>query len=368
MKRFALGLICAVLAGACGSTTSPTPPPTEDPPKISCPASQTVQLTTGTAIAVTFSAPTFVNGKPPVTTSCTPQSGSTFSVGATTVSCTATDALQRVDVCSFAITVLAVPPPPKLVVTRFFAFGDSITRGEDGSTPVTSSASRFYPRVILPDSQTYPGLLMQSLIARYTTQSPIVTNQGLPSEAVTDAGTLGRFVSFTSSGQYDAALIMEGTNDLYKARNSTGNADQILATALAGLRTMVRDAKSRNMRAFLATIPPIDPTGFRGMVYGADLVPGFNDSIRTVATLENVPLVDVYQAFGGNLALLSADGVHPNPGGYQRIADTFFASIKITLETSGPAPTAVQTSSTTVWPAPRSAAAARSKSTSRTNK
>jgi lysophospholipase L1-like esterase len=366
MKRFTLALSCALLAGACGSSTAPTPP-TEDPPKISCPASQTIQLTTGNAIAVPFPAPTFVSGKPPVTTSCTPVSGSTFTVGTTTVSCTATDALQRADVCSFAITVLAVPPPPKLAVTRFFAFGDSITRGEDGSA-LTAPASRFYPRVILPDALTYPGALMQSLVGRYTTQSPIVTNQGLPSEAVTDAGTLGRFVSFTSSGQYDAALIMEGTNDLYKARNSTGDATTILATAVAGLRTMVRDAKSRNMRAFLATIPPIDPSGFRGMVYGADLVPGFNDSIRQVASLENVPLVDVYQAFGGNLALLSADGVHPNPGGYQRIADTFFTSIKVTLEVGGPAPAGVQTSSATVWPAPRSAAVARSKSASRTNK
>jgi len=265
-------------------------------------------------------------------------SGSTFTVGTTTVSCTATDALQRADVCSFAITVLAVPPPPKLAVTRFFAFGDSITRGEDGNAALTASASRFYPHTILPDAQTYPGWLTQSLVSRYTTQSPIVTNQGLPSEAVTDPGTFGRFLSFTSGGQYEAALIMEGTNDLYKARNSTGNADTILASAVAGLRTMVRDAKSRNMRAFLATIPPIDPSGFRGMVYGADLVPGFNDSIRTVAGLENVPLVDVYQAFGGNLSLLSADGVHPNPGGYQRIADTFFAAIKTTAEIATPAP------------------------------
>ncbi len=139
MKRFTLALSCALLAGACGSSTAPTPPPTEDPPKISCPAAQTIQLTSGNAIAVTFPGPTFVNGKPPVTTSCTPVSGSTFNVGTTTVSCTATDALQRADVCSFAITVLAVPPPPKLAVTRFFAFGDSITRGEDGNTALTAS-------------------------------------------------------------------------------------------------------------------------------------------------------------------------------------------------------------------------------------
>jgi lysophospholipase L1-like esterase len=341
MKRFALALSCALLAGACGNSTAPTPPPTEDPPKISCPAALTIQLTSGNAIAVTFPAPTFVNGKPPVTTSCTPVSGSTFNVGTTTVSCTATDALQRADVCSFAITVLAVPPPPKLAVTRFFAFGDSITRGEDGNTALTASTSRFYPHVILADAQTYPGLLTQSLVSRYPTQSPIVTNQGLPSEAVSDPGTLGRYLTFTSSGQYDGALIMEGSNDLYKARNGTGDPNSVMDVAIAGLRTMVLDAKSRNIRPFLATIPPMDPLGFRGMVYGHEYVAGFNDRIRQVAALENVPLVDVYQAFGGNLALLSADGVHPNPGGYQRIADTFFTAIKTTAEIAVPAPSSL---------------------------
>jgi lysophospholipase L1-like esterase len=179
---------------------------------------------------------------------------------------------------------------------------------------------------------------MQSLVSRYSTQSPIVTNQGLPSEGASDAGTLGRFLTFSSSGQYDGALIMEGTNDLYKARNGTGNPNSVMDVAIAGLRTMVLDAKSRNIRPFLATIPPMDPLGFRGAVYGNEYVAGFNDRIRQVASLENVPLVDVYAAFGGNLALLSGDGVHPNPGGYQRIADTFFTAIKTTAEIATPAP------------------------------
>lgn len=293
---------------------------------------QPIQLTSGTSIAVTYTNPAPVNGKPPVAVSCVPPSGSVFGIGTAGVTCTATDALQRVATCAFPVTVLAVVPPPTLVATRFFAFGDSITRGEDGSNAQTATSLSFYPRVILADAQTYPGVLLASLVARYKTQSPIVTNQGLPSEAVTDPGTLARFTTFTSSRQYDAALIMEGTNDVYKARNSTGNFSTILELAAAGLRTMVGDAKSRNIRPFLATIPPINPSGFRGMVYGAELVPGFNDRIRSVAAAENVPLVDVYQAFGGNLALLSADGVHPNPEGYKKIATAFFDAIQSSLE------------------------------------
>jgi lysophospholipase L1-like esterase len=324
----ALIVFTALLASACASSTTPTPPPppTEDPPKITCPVVPPIQLLTGTVSAPIAFAPTTTNGKAPVTTACVPASGSTFPVGVTPVACTATDALQRTDVCSFSITVLAVVPPPKLAVTRFFAFGDSITKGEDGNAQ--TSTSPFRSRVLLPIAQTYPGALQQLLVDRYKTQSPNVENWGNPSEAITDSGTLNRFVTLTSSGNYDAALIMEGTNDLYKARNGTGIKDQVLAAAVAGLRTMVRDAKSRNIRPFLATIPPMNPAGFRGAVYGSEFVADFNESIRQVASLENVPLVDVYQAFGGNLTLLSTDGVHPNAGGYQKIADTFFTSIK----------------------------------------
>lgn len=329
MNRFGFLTACALLAGACRSSTTPTPPPTEDPPKITCPVVPPIQLTSGTSIAVTFAATT-VNGKAPVVIACAPLSGSPFNVGTTSVSCTAADALQRADTCSFAIAVLAVVPPPTLGATRFFAFGDSITAGEDGSNPQTASTSRFYPRVILPAPQTYPGVLLSSLADRYKTQSLKVDNEGKPAEAVTEPGTLGRFVTFTSSGQYDAALIMEGTNDVYQSRNGGGTV--VLEVAAAGLRRMVGDAKSRNIRPFLATIPPIDPSGFRGMVYGAELVPGLNDRIRSIAAAENVPLVDVYQAFGGNLALLSADGVHPNPEGYTKIAGAFFDAIKSTLE------------------------------------
>ncbi len=331
MKRLAL-ILLALLATACASSTAPTPPPppVEDPPKITCPAAQTIQLLSGTSIGVAFANPTTANGKPPVTTTCTRQSGSVFDVGVTGVSCTATDALQRTDSCTFAITVLAVVPPPVLVSTRFFAFGDSITAGEDGSNPPSLAASQFYPRVILPSGQTYPGVLLASLAERYVTQSPRVDNGGKSGEAVTDSGTLGRFVSFTSSGRYDVALIMEGTNDVYDARNGRGTA--LLDVAAAGLRSMIGDAKSRKIRPFLATIPPINPAGFRGAVYGAELVPGFNDRVRSVAAAENVPLVDVNQAFGGNLALLSTDGVHPNPDGYKKIAAAFFDAIKSTLE------------------------------------
>jgi lysophospholipase L1-like esterase len=334
LMRSLLALIAAAMfASTCGGTTTPTPPPpplVEDPPKISCPAAQTAQLATSSTIAVTYTA-TVVSGRAPVNIVCVPPSGNLFSVGQSTVTCTATDALQRTDVCAFAVTVLAAPIP-KLSVTRFVAFGDSITKGEDGNAQ-TAPAFGFHPRAVFPDPLTYPGALKLELVDRYKTQFITVDNQGNPSEGITDTNpnTFDRFVRLTSSGSYDAVLIMEGTNDVYQARN-TRDPNIVLASAEDGLHRMIQDAKNRNIRPLLATIPPMDPTAFRGMLFGWELVAGFNDRVRSVAASENVPLVDVYKAFAGNFALLSADGVHPNVGGYQKIADTFFTAITGTLE------------------------------------
>jgi lysophospholipase L1-like esterase len=73
----------------------------------------------------------------------------------------------------------------------------------------------------------------------------------------------------------------------------------------------------------------------RGLAWS--LVAGFNDNVRALATAEGIPLVDVYQGFNGNFALLGPDGLHPSTDGYVKIADLFFAAIKQTLEVPSPA-------------------------------
>ena len=319
----------AACAGPVTPTPVPTPvTPTPDPPKITCPVAQTIQSVDGTGAAVAFSAPTVVNGKLPLTTTCTPVAGSVFTIGQKTVTCAVTDALQRADSCAFTVTVLS---PPRLSTTAFLAFGDSITYGEDGQNSVAPSlaitSSRFHPSVQLPLLQQYPQHLKQALADRYRTQNPDVRNAGQPGEAAGDASTLRRFTSLTGTRQYSVVLIMEGSNDIFY-----GDASREPA-ALDGLKAMIRNAKGVGMRPYLATIPPTNPTACDPVCRGRDpwtLVSGFN---RSLATTEGVTLVDVYQAFGGNLALLGPDGLHPAAEGYAKIADTFFAAIKQTLET-----------------------------------
>src|SRR5262249_27751519 len=170
------------------SKTTVTPAPT-----IQCPSAPApVQTATMQPVTVSYGNPTVTNGTQPVSVTCTPTSGAGFPVGSTTVTCTATDAVNRSASCSFAVVVTFVPPPPRLSVTRFVAFGDSITQGAvpDGSYP-----TRFRVFQLLPPDVAYPGRLATLLKARYTaqTQQIVVFNEGLQGEtAVAGAARLPR--------------------------------------------------------------------------------------------------------------------------------------------------------------------------------
>jgi lysophospholipase L1-like esterase len=266
---------------------------------------------------------------PLVGPTCTPATGSTFAPGATSVTCTVTDAKGRGDICTFSVKVTV---PAKLSVSRFVAYGDSITYGEDGANSFsqTINGQRFHTTVQFPPPQTYPGALQTELDARYTSQLPPVSNQGAVGEQVLDPQTFPtKFVTRTS-GPYDVVLLMEGANDLAPTTSASAIA--------AGLGRMIDNARSRGLKVYLATIPPENASsacmpGCRGDKAG--LVPPLNDQIRLLASSKGVPLVDVFQAFHGDvITLIGPDGLHPTAAGYQVIADTFFASIKQTLEIS----------------------------------
>jgi len=77
----------------------------EDPVAL-CPANITVNNDPGLCDAVVVWTATATDNCPGVSISCLPPSGSTFPVGVTTVTCTATDASGNTDVCSFTVTVV----------------------------------------------------------------------------------------------------------------------------------------------------------------------------------------------------------------------------------------------------------------------
>src|SRR6516165_1704405 len=151
-----LAVLCVALApAACGgSTTGPTP--TTTPPSISCPIPpDPVESLDGSAQPVSYATPTVTGGQAPLNTSCLPVSGASFPIGTNTVTCTTSDAKARTASCTFSVVVL---PQPKLAVTSFLAFGDSVTWGEDGraSTSDAAQVSRQHVYVQLPSGQRYP--------------------------------------------------------------------------------------------------------------------------------------------------------------------------------------------------------------------
>ncbi len=321
----------AAIAAACGSPQKPTPvDPSPNGPKITCPeAPAPVTSPTGLATVVQYGTPTVGGGAPPVSSACSPASGSTFPIGTTAVTCTATDTRQRIDSCSFNVVVNQAP---RLSATRFVAFGDSITWGEDGRASLIApegTAARVTPRFRFPTPQTYPGALLELLQSRYVMQigSLSIANAGMPGEKAGLSTTVSRFSALVSTRFYEAVLLMEGSNDI-------GDRDaRLIPPAIASLRQMIRDAKSRNVKVFLATIPPIVPGRPRGLAWS--LVPEMNSNLRSLAASEGVPLADVEAGFGSAFEqYLGFDGLHPNEAGYAKIAEVFFNAIKSNLETS----------------------------------
>ena len=320
-------LFVALSAPACGD--GPTQPAPVDPfsqgPGINCPSPVSITSPNNQPAVVVYGAATSSNGAPPVNVSCSPASQTVFPIGGTMVTCTATDARQRTASCTFAVNVAAAPT---IAFTRFVAFGDSMTAGEDGNTlsfSTPAASDRLRPYVLFPAPKTYPGVLQQLLAARYTAQTITVGNQGNPAERVAPAGTRARFSGVVGSGQYDSVLIMEGANDL------TDRDAAVFGAVIDSLQAMLRDARSRGVRPYLATIPPQVPGGSRALAWS--LVAPFNDRVRALAASEGVTLVDVYAMLVSNTALyINNDGEHLTEQGYAKIADVFFTSLRSTLE------------------------------------
>lgn len=325
MLLLGIGAAC----GGAGTSTSPTPipppppPPVAAAPTLACPNPVSASTTSPTGVAVTFETPTAEGGATPVTVTCAPESGTLFSLGQTSVECSAKDALARTASCAFPVTVTRIP---SLAKTRFLAFGDSITGGEV-TVPVASSGAfgeKSYKLIQVP-SAAYPTVLALQLQSRYRAQedSIIVANYGLGGEKAINARD--RFFAALATVRPDAVLLMEGSNDI--ARGEDGAA----SGAAREIGIMAGEARRRGMRVFLATIPPGRPGGSKTIA--PLLLTDYNNRMRAVAATEGATLVDVNAALSTDVnRYIGIDGLHPNEAGYAKIAETFFAAIRAALE------------------------------------
>ncbi|MBI2221378.1 MAG: SGNH/GDSL hydrolase family protein [Acidobacteria bacterium] len=313
-------VILSMAAAHCGGK-GPTAPPAG--PFTQCPADIQLDSPDGGPVAVTYSAPGASGGTPPYEVTCTPPSGTAVGLGTSTVTCSVVDSTGRGTICSFNVTVVR---PPRLALSRFLAFGDSLTEGVTNEMPT-------FRIVDYPNS--YPQQLDALLRAHFRGQSLAVIPDGVGGELISGAsqhspGAQKRLPVDLDAARPEVVLLMEGTNDLTA---DPASPDDLLARAVDGMRKMIDQAQSRGVRVFLATIPPINPAGTKGISpEAAAEVPVFNDRLRALAQAEGVVLVDVHAAISARPDLMSSDGLHLNTLGYGAVAQLFFDAIKRELE------------------------------------
>jgi lysophospholipase L1-like esterase len=320
------------LLAACGSPTHPTQIPAIT---LTCPADiQIGSVTTPTAL-VPFALPTATGGKPPITVTCSPAANSAFALGATPVTCTGTDG-TRSAMCTFNVTL--IPPQAVLSVSHVLAFGDSITAGENGE-----DAPAF-----IDQPHSYAWLLFDLLVARYTTQSPRVTDCGKPGELVPDGAS--RIDGVLDSYKPDVLTLLEGINDV--GHNNDLDGTEHTSTddgeIIDGLTHDIEAAKARGLAGiFVSTILPESPSNCVNSplcrVHDEDELEPINATIRGLVAREGVILVDNYAAMLGHPEYLDTDGLHPNPAGNQVVAQNFFAAIQAKFETLQPTRTGTRT-------------------------
>jgi lysophospholipase L1-like esterase len=124
-------------------------------------------------------------------------------------------------------------------------------------------------------------------------------------------------------------LLQEGVN------NINANVGSSIPNVVAGLQTMIHQAKAQGVPVMVGTLLPERAGACRS--YAPGLIAPANDAIRSLVASEGVTLVDLYQAFGGVAGdLIGNDGLHPNEAGYAKIAETFYEEIEKQLEEKRP--------------------------------
>jgi lysophospholipase L1-like esterase len=303
-------------AAGCSNPSAPAPPPPPPAlPAMACPPDVRVSVVAVSSTVVEYAPPVATGGAPPVTTTCTIASGTTFPLGTSDVICTGTDSLSRSAQCVFRVTV---DRTPVLKGTTILAFGDSITEGA-----VSPPAE---PTVLEVDLlNNYPTLLQAALAERYTSQTITVINAGVGGESVTREGE-DRLERLLSEHRPDVLILLEGVNDLNQ------NVDPDLVSE--ALRRSVRRARDEDVALVLvSTLLP----GVEGRIKPPNpvLVQALNTEIRWWAGTEGVTLVDSYHVFNPMKELLiGVDGLHPTVDGYRKMAETFFEVLRSQFEES----------------------------------
>ena len=205
------------------------------------------------------------------------------------------------------------PPAPRLVRSRFLAFGDSLTAG------TTAPVAEGLMGAGLP--QSYPFKLLDLLQARYRSQSFTVENEGRPGEGA--QGGSRRLPDVLRAFGPEVVILMHGVNDI------TVFGRAAIGTAASFVNTMARDARFAGAEVVICTLPPQRSGGPRATDPG--VLADYNAAIRDIARGEGATLVDFAAEFG-DVRLIGADGLHPTEAGYNRMAQILLETLRRRFE------------------------------------
>jgi lysophospholipase L1-like esterase len=226
---------------------------------------------------------------------------------------------------------------PRTTKTTYVAFGDSITEG----------FLRDRPETFLVDGLTYPGQLQMMLTLKYPAQAFSMINEGVGGETAAEGRR--RLPGVLDAEKPEVLLLLEGYNEIrFLAPSSIEN----------DLRLMVGEAQRRGILVLLATLTPVTPGKEKDSPGHASAIRAVNTKIRALAPRLKVPLVDLFAALDGRWSMFGSDGVHPNPSGYQLMAEAFFAEIVRGFD----APVALRPSDLTLFASPVSPAGSTTRS------
>jgi hypothetical protein len=135
---------CSVTDGTTPDThqftvtvSPPAPPPDTTKPVVTVPSNISTTTTNPLGKAVTFTATANDNVDGALTPTCNPSSGSTFPLGTTSVTCTATDQAGNTGSASFTVTVTLLDTTPPVITVP----GPITVAATGPTTPVTYSVS-----------------------------------------------------------------------------------------------------------------------------------------------------------------------------------------------------------------------------------
>jgi lysophospholipase L1-like esterase len=235
------------------------------------------------------------------------------------------DAQGRQATCSFMVTVT----PLLIDVKRFIAFGDSITAGENGRSPLNGFVD--FPNL-------YPLKLEGMLNAEYPDQGIVVLNRGYGGDPI-ERG-VERLPGVLETDHGDVLLLLDGYNNLLAEctpdRSGSSACARKIDDVVAGIRECIRIARVSAYGikyVFVSTVTPPGPlAGTRDRRIAGDAVVRTNAALAAMVGTQGATLVDTYARFVGHEAeYIDEDGLHLRPAGYQAMAQAFFDVIKQTV-------------------------------------